>query len=157
MRATAPLSGAGLLWVPSVSVTYNRGTVLSGTSPLSGASLANAPQDNITPWKVAASLRVSDRLARWWASYGIRNQAKVTRVSPLLSDSEFLIAQDLFALGGFSVHRIAAGYDWTQNNQRLGFTVAVDNLTDKFYREHYQFAPARGRTVTVLVHVRGSR
>ena len=156
-EATLPLTAAGLLWTPSASVTYNRGTVLSGTSPLSGASLANTPQDNITPWKTAASLRVSDRQERWWASYGIRNQGKITRVSPLLSDSEFLIAQDLFALDGFSVQRLAAGYDWGQDNQRLGITVALDNLTDEFYREHFQFAPARGRTFTLLVHVRGSR
>ena len=25
----------------------------------------------------------------------------------------------------------------------------VENLTDRFYREHFQFAPARGRCVTV--------
>ena len=155
-EATAPLSGGGLLWVPTASVTYNRGTVLSGTSPLTEVSLAGEPQDNITPWKVGVGLRVSDRQERWWASYGLRSQAEVTRVSPLLSDSEFLIAQDLFGLAGFTVHRIAGGYDWTQNNQRLGITLAVDNLTDEFYREQFQFAPARGRTVTVLVHVRGS-
>jgi outer membrane receptor protein involved in Fe transport len=156
-EATVPLSGLGLLWVPNANVNYNRGTVLSGTTPLTGESLAGQPQDNITPWKVAAGLRVSDGQERWWGSYGLRSQAEVTRVSPLLSDSEFLIAQDLFGLAGFTVHRIAGGYDWNRNNERLGITVAVDNLTDVFYREQFQFAPARGRTVTVLVHVGGSR
>jgi outer membrane receptor protein involved in Fe transport len=63
----------------------------------------------------------------------------------------------LLGLRGFSVQRIAAGYDWRRGEQRLGITVAVDNLTDRFYREHFQFAPARGRSFTVALHVRGSR
>jgi len=42
-------------------------------------------------------------------------------------------------------------------DQQLGLTVAVDNLADRFYREQFQFAPARGRTFSVLLHVRGRR
>ena len=156
-EATSPLFAGGLLWLPSANLSYNRGTVLSGTSPLSGTSLAGEPQDNITPWKLSASLRVSDKGERWWASYGVRSQGKVTRISPLLSESQFLIAQDLFALQGFSVQRLAVGYDWNKQGQRLGITLALDNLSDRFYREQFQFAPARGRTVTMLLHVRGNR
>jgi outer membrane receptor protein involved in Fe transport len=131
--------------------------VLEGTSPLEGTSLAGKPQDNITPWKLNASLRVSDRAERWWASYGVRSQGTVTRISPLLSESRFLIAQDLFALDSFAIHRAALGYDWRAGAQRLGLTLVVDNLTDRFYREHFQFAPARGRSVSLLVNVGGSR
>ena len=129
--------------------------MLEGTSPLSGVSLAGKPQDNITPWKIATGLRVGDRAERWWASYGLRTQTAVTHVSPLLSDSQFLIAQDLFGLDGFTVQRLAAGYDWRRGAQQLSFTVTVDNLTDEFYREQFQFAPARGRSLTVSVRVRG--
>jgi outer membrane receptor protein involved in Fe transport len=156
-EGAAPFLAAGLNWLPAANVSYNRGTVLEGTSPLSGLSLAGAPQDNITPWKVFANLRVSDRAERWWASYSVRSQGDVTRISPLLSESEFLIAQDLFGLNGFSIHRAAVGYDWRAGSQRLGLTLAVDNLTDRFYREQFQFAPARGRSVSLLINVRGSR
>jgi outer membrane receptor protein involved in Fe transport len=157
VEGTAPVAFAGLNWLPSVSLAYTRGTVLEGANPLDGTSLAGTPQDNITPWKGLASLRASDRAERWWASYSVRSQGEVTRISPLLSESRFLIAQDLFALAGFSIHRLAAGYDWRSGQQRLGLTVAVDNLTDRFYREHFQFAPARGRSVSVLLHVRGRK
>ncbi|MEO7191669.1 MAG: TonB-dependent receptor [Vicinamibacterales bacterium] len=156
-EGSAPVVAAGLQWLPMANISYNRGTVLEGTSPLSSLSLAGKPQDNITPWKLSVGLRVSDRRERWWASYGVRRQGEVTRVSPLLSDSPFLIAQDLFGLGGFSVQRAAVGYDWRNAGQQLGLTLAVDNLADVFYREQFQFAPARGRTVTLLVHVRGNR
>ena len=79
----------------------------------------------------------------------------VTRVSPLLSESRFLIAQDLFGLAGFSIQRLAAGYEWRPGQQQVGVTFAVDNLTDKFYREQFQFAPARGRSFSVVFHIRG--
>jgi len=47
------------------------------------------------------------------------------------------------------VHRIAAGINLSRQRNRVGVTVAVENLTDKYYREHFQFAPARGRSFTV--------
>ncbi len=152
-----PMTGAGLNWLPYANVAYNRGTVLSGASPLSGVSLAGQPQDNITPWKFSAGVHAADLHERWWASYDVRSEGKVNRVSPLLSDSAFLIAQDLLGLAGFTVHRVAAGYDWHRGNQVVGVTLSVENLTDEFYREQFQFAPARGRSFQLLLHVRGRR
>jgi len=152
-----PFAAAGLHWLPWAQAAFTRGTVLSGTSPLTGASLDGAPQDNITPWKLALGARVGDPEERWWASWNMRAQGEVSRVSPLLSDSPFLIAQDLFGLDGFAVHRIAAGYVLRVGDSRLGLTLSLDNLTDRFYREQFQFAPARGRTVTFAVNVLGSR
>jgi outer membrane receptor protein involved in Fe transport len=157
VEVNAPFAAARLHWLPRGSVALTRGTVIEGTSPLTGVSLDGSPQDNITPSKVMAGLRVSDPLDRWWASYDVRSQAEVARVSPLLLDSPFLIAQDLLALDGFTVHRIAVGYNFRYGGDRLGLTLAIDNLTDQFYREHYQFAPARGRSVTVAVTVGGVR
>ncbi|MEO8481823.1 MAG: TonB-dependent receptor [Acidobacteriota bacterium] len=156
-EANAPVFSSKLTWLPYANVSYNRGTVLEGTSPLSGLSLAGKPQDNITPWKIAAGLRVGDRAEHWWGSYSLRAQGDVTRLSPLLSDSPFLIAQDLFGLGGFTIHRAAAGYDWRQGGQSLSLTLSVDNLTNVFYREQFQFAPARGRSVSVSLRIHGTR
>jgi len=156
-QVDVPVVTAGLNWLPHVAYTWNRGTVLEGESPLTGASLAGAPQDNITPNKLLASLRVSDRSERWWTDYSLRAQSEVTRISPLLSESPFLIAQDLYSLGGFAIQRLAVGYNWRKGNDRLGLTFAVDNLTNRFYREQFQFAPARGRSFTVAVTVGGTR
>jgi hemoglobin/transferrin/lactoferrin receptor protein len=154
-QVDAPFVTGGLVWAPFASVALTRGTVLEGTNPSTGESLAGVPQDNITPSKLAAGLRVSDRGAHWWGAYSLRAQGEVTRVSPLLSDSPFLIAQDLMALDGFTLHRLSGGYDWRRGSQIVGVTLAVDNLTDTFYREQFQFAPARGRTFTVSIRIRG--
>ncbi|HKV99939.1 MAG TPA: TonB-dependent receptor [Vicinamibacterales bacterium] len=140
---------------PSANIAWNFGTVLSGTTPLTGDSLAGQPQDNITPWKIGLNVRVSDRRLNWWAAYGLRTETDVTRVSPLLADSPFLIAQDLLGLNGFTVQRLAFGYDWRKGGDRIGVSLAIDNLADTFYREQFQFAPARGRSVTFALHIRG--
>ena len=108
--------GPSVLVVVSLAIT--RGTVLEGVSPLTGASIAGEPQDNISPWKLLTGVRVGDRRERLWGAYSVRAQGDVTRVSPLLSESPFLIAQDLLALEGFTVHRLAVGYDWRANGQR---------------------------------------
>jgi len=83
--------------------------------------------------------------------YGVRAQGEVTRVAATLLDSPFLIAQDLLALDGFAVHRLGWGVNLTRSRgrDRLGLTFAVENLGDTYYREHFQFAPARGRSFTV--------
>jgi outer membrane receptor protein involved in Fe transport len=157
LDASAPFGAGPLNLLPHASVSYNHGTVLEGTSPLSGLSLDNEPQDNISPWKVSGGLRLSDQNERWWAGYRVRALGRVRRISPLLNESPFLIAQDLLALDGFSVHRLAAGYDWRRGGQWIGLVAAVDNLVDRFYREQFQFAPARGRSFTLTLSVRGTR
>ena len=131
------------------AASLNRGTIVEGTDPLTGASLAGTPADNITPSKLVASARFTHTSGRWWAEYGVRSQSEVTRVATALLDSPFLIAQDLLSLDGFTVHRIGGGVNLTPTRDRLSLTFAVENLADRYYREQFQFAPARGRTFTV--------
>ena len=138
------LAGAG---------AFTRGTVTDGTNPLDNSSLAGTPFDNITPSKVIASARFTQARGLWWVEYGVRAQGAVTRVATTLLDSPFLIAQDLLALDGFAVHRIGWGINLTRGRDRVGLTFAIENLADKFYREHFQFAPARGRSFTVALNV----
>ena len=132
---------------------YTRGTVLSGTDPNTGKSLANTPADDITPFKFVGTARYTQSSGRFSAEYGIRAQSEVTRVATTLLDSPFLIAQDLLSLQGFGVQRLGWGVNLGRDRNRLGLTFAIENLTDKFYREQFQFAPARGRSFTVGLNV----
>ena len=137
----------------SLSAAFTRGTITRGINPLNGASLDGAPADNITPAKVLASARFTEPGGRWWAEYGVRAQTKVTRVTPTLLTSPFRIAQDLLSLDGFTVHRLGAGVSLTRGRDRVGLNVAVENLADRYYREHFQFAPSRGRSITVGLNI----
>ena len=139
-RGVLTLSGSGAL---------TRGTITSGADPLTGASLAGTPADNITPARVLGAARWTDARGRWWIEYGVRAQREVTRVAHTLLESPFLIAQDLLSLDAFGVHRAGAGLRLTRGPHRLRLSVTADNLTDAFYREHFQFAPARGRSVAI--------
>jgi outer membrane receptor protein involved in Fe transport len=150
----APFEAGGARVTVFGSLAYNHGQVLAGRNPLTGASLADTPQDNITPLKVTSGLRVADKRGRFWAQYSNRIQKEVERVAPTLEDSPFLIAQDLFGLQGFSLHRAAAGVDWKTGEYGVGLTLALENLANKYYREHFQFAPGRGRTFTVGLRLR---
>ncbi len=127
---------------------YNYGTVLEGRTPLTGASIANTPQDNITPFKAIGGLRVTDRKDRFWAQYSFRHQKDVERVATTLKDSPFLIYQDLASLQGFTIHRVSLGWEFRSNGRSVGVSAGVENLANTFYREQFQFAPARGRSVT---------
>ena len=73
----------------------------------------------------------------------------MTRVAETLLDSPFLIAQDLLSLDGFAVHRLGWGVNLLRGRDRVAVTFAIENLADTFYREHFQFAPSRGRSFTV--------
>lgn len=133
---------------------YNKGDVLEGSNPLTKASIAGTPQDNITPVKAVAGLRISDKKERFSFEYSFRHQAKVERVATTLEDSPFLIYQDLAGLAGFTIQRLGLGYDWRKDRKSFGLTLNVENLGNTFYREQFQFAPARGRSVTVGLRVR---
>jgi outer membrane receptor protein involved in Fe transport len=72
----------------------------------------------------------------------------VTRITPTLLASPFVVAQDLLSLDGFAVQRLGWGLSLMRGRERLGLTLAIENLTDRYYREQFQFAPSRGRTFT---------
>jgi outer membrane receptor protein involved in Fe transport len=75
-------------------------------------------------------------------------------VANTLLHSPYLIPQDLLGLAGFNVQRVAWGVNFRPRGGRLGLVFAVENLTDRFYREQFQFAPARGRTFTAAFNLR---
>jgi outer membrane receptor protein involved in Fe transport len=141
-RGVLTLGGSG---------AFTRGTITSGVNPLNGSALDGEPADNITPVKMLASARFAAYSGRWWVEYGVRTQAKVSRVTPTLLTSPFAIAQDLLSLDGFTVQRLGWGVNLTRRREKLGLTFAVENLANRYYREHFQFAPSRGRTFTVGV------
>lgn len=137
----------------TASGAFTRGTVTDGVNPVNRAELDGTPADNITPSKIVAAARYTGSSGRWWIEYGIRAQGKVTRVADTVLDSPFLIAQDIYSLEGFAVQRVGLGITLAGKRDRLGLNIAVENLTDRYYREHFQFAPMRGRTFTVGLNV----
>jgi outer membrane receptor protein involved in Fe transport len=150
----APLVTPYGVWAFTGSGALLRGTIPEGVGP-NGLVLDDSPADNITPSKFVGALRYTEPKGRVWIEYGVRTQGQVDRVAKTLIQSPFIIAQDLLALDGFTVHRLAWGLNLSRQRQRerVGVTFAIENLGDKYYREQFQFAPARGRSFTVGLSV----
>jgi outer membrane receptor protein involved in Fe transport len=53
------------------------------------------------------------------------------------------------SLDGFAVQRLALGLNLSRQRDRIGVTLAVENLANTYYRDHFQFAPSRGRSFTL--------
>jgi outer membrane receptor protein involved in Fe transport len=150
----APFSAGRAIVTLFANGAYNKGDVLEGNNPLTGASIANTPQDNITPLKLVLGARLSDKKGHFRLEYMLRHQKDVDRVAVTLRESPFLIYQDLASLGGFTLQRLSAGWDFSRKGNSFGLTLNLENLANRFYREHFQFAPARGRSLTVGLRVR---
>jgi len=155
LSAAAPIMFRPGVLTLTGAAAFTRGTVTSGINPLDKSSLSGTPFDNITPSKFVANARFTESRGRWWAEYGVRNQGDVTRVAKTLLNSPFLIAQDLLSLDGFTVQRAAFGINLSRARDRAGLVFAIENLGDTYYREQFQFAPARGRSFTIGLNVGG--
>jgi len=153
LSAAAPLVFRPGVLTLTGAAAFTHGTITDGINPLDQSSLADTPFDNITPAKLIVNARFTQSSGRWWAEYGVRSQTEVKRVAETLLDSPFLIAQDLLALDGFTVQRAAFGINLVRGRDRVGLVFAVENLGDTYYREHFQFAPARGRSFTIGLNV----
>jgi hemoglobin/transferrin/lactoferrin receptor protein len=149
LNASAPVTLRPGVITLAASAAFTRGTLLTAINPATGASLNDGPADNITPAKYVAAARFTHAGGQWWVEYGVRAQQDVTRVATTLLDSPFLIAQDLFSLDGFTVHRAGGGVNVGRGPRQARVVFAVENLTDRYYREQFQFAPARGRSFTI--------
>ena len=143
-RGVISLSGSG---------AFTSATITDGVNPLDGSSLDGTPFDNITPVRILASARFTNASSRWWAEYGVRTQAEVTRVAKTVLASPFLIAQDLLSFDGFTVQRVGWGVNLSRGRNRAGLVFALENLTNEYYRDQFQFAPSRGRSFTAGINV----
>ncbi|HYG83080.1 MAG TPA: TonB-dependent receptor [Pyrinomonadaceae bacterium] len=115
--------------------------------PLRGTT-DDAPLTGITPLRAIAGVRYDSFGRRWFAEYEVRYQSRVRRVDPL----DFTTAiqtqyGSLASLNSFARHTVRAGYTYVRENYRASFSVGAENLTDRFYFEHFQNAPAPGRSV----------
>ena len=123
---------------------YNR----SDTAvPLSG-SAGDAPLTSITPLRTINGVRFDSRNRRWFGEYEIRYQSRVERADP--NDLTAAISTQygtLASLNSFAVQALRGGYSYRKENYRMLFTLGVENLADRLYFEHFQTAPAPGRSL----------
>jgi hemoglobin/transferrin/lactoferrin receptor protein len=114
--------------------------------PLHG-SANDAPLSSITPLRTINGVRFDSFKRRWFIEYAGRYQMRVTRADPLdLSATISTQYGTVASLNSFALHDLRGGYTYQKEKYRISFTAGVNNLTDRFYFEHFHTAPATGRS-----------
>ncbi len=127
-----------------ISQFYNRADT---PVPLRG-SARDAPLTGITPFRMVSGVRYDNFRRRWFGEYEVRYQTRVRRVDPLdLTTAISTQYGSLASLNSFARHTLRAGYRYAREDYRASFTFGVENLTDRLYFEHFQTAPAPGRSM----------
>ena len=127
-----------------ISQFYNRADT---AVPLHG-SPTDAPLTSITPFRTINGARFDTTSRRWFGEYEVRYQSRITRVDP--GDLTAAISTQygsLASLNSFAIHTLRGGYSYRKEDYRLSFNAGVENLADRLYFEHFQTAPAAGRSV----------
>ena len=123
---------------------YNR----SDTAvPLRG-SPSDAPLSSITPFRTIDGIRFDSTNRRWFGEYEVRYQSRVKRADP--GDLTAAISTQygtLASLNSFAVQALRGGYSYRKEHYRVLFTVGVENFANRLYFEHFQTAPAQGRSL----------
>lgn len=124
--------------MPFGNITYLRGDDIERDTPL----------NFIQPLKTVVGLRAQDRRDRLFGEYRTRIVNRQERLTPTF------FAQNGGAESGFVVHDLRGGYNFRQERYRVGITVGVENIFNRFYSEQFVFAPARGRSFVVGTNLR---
>jgi outer membrane receptor protein involved in Fe transport len=123
---------------------YNR----SDTPVELRGSPTDAPLSSITPLRTINGVRFDSLSRRWFAEYELRYQGQVKRADPLDLSAPVSTEYGTFrSLSSFAVQSLRGGYTVRGEKHKLMFTVGLENLTNRLYFEHFQTAPAPGRSL----------
>jgi outer membrane receptor protein involved in Fe transport len=123
---------------------YNR----SDTPVELSGSPTDAPLSSITPLRTINGVRFDSLSRRWFAEYELRYQGQVKRADPLDLSAPVSTEYGTFrSLSSFAVQSLRGGYTVRGEKHKLMFTVGLENLTNRLYFEHFQTAPAPGRSL----------
>lgn len=112
-----------------------------------GGSTDDFPLGNITPFRIIGGLQYYDSRGRIFAEYLFRHQDRVTRIDPNSLTGTTLVNYGTYAsFNSFTKHDIRGGYTWRSERYHFSVNAGITNLTDKLYWEHFQTAPAPGRS-----------
>jgi hemoglobin/transferrin/lactoferrin receptor protein len=112
-----------------------------------GGSVNDFPLANITPFRLIGGTQFIDRSGRIFIEYSFRHQARVKRIAPGTLTGTTLVNYGTYAsLNSFTRHDIKGGYSFSTDRGRVSINAGITNIANKLYWEHFQTAPAPGRS-----------
>ena len=141
------MKGSDLTPVPNALALIRRFYNQPGTPvPLEG-SADDAPLSAVAPFGGTWGARYGDGEGAWSAEYEVHYQARTTRVDPVDLATAIATQYGTFAsLSPFTKQAVRGVYNYRRPRYRLALSLGVDNLTNRFYFEPFQTAPAPGRS-----------
>jgi TonB-dependent heme/hemoglobin receptor len=128
-----PLRFAGGFITPGGNISYLRGDNLDTNEPF-----------NITPpLKTVLNLRYNDLKNRFYGEWTTRIVNRQNRLTAAF------LASNGGAEPGFVANDIRGGYNFRRENYRWSINLGLQNIFDRYYREQFTLAPARGRSFVV--------
>ncbi len=103
------------------------------------------PLDFISPSRTNAGIRWQNLASNYFVDYNVRIVTKQTRISDVTVRTDPLTGIQT----GFVTHNISGGYAFKRESFNFKLNLGLSNLFDRFYKEQFVFAPARGRSFTV--------
>lgn len=136
---------------------FNFGTKSASTGgsncPLTGTPASvysDVPFERIVPFMASTTLRYQEPQGRFFAELNARQRTRIRRLDPDLQENFLRFGYfTMRSLAGVTTYSARGGYSWYRENGRLSLNLALDNLSDKFYAEPFQYTAARGRSLSV--------
>lgn len=136
---------------------FDFGTRSAGTGssncPLGGgiaSTYSDVPFERIVPFMASTTLRYQEPKGRFFAELNARQRTRIHRLDPDLQENFLRFGHFTFrSLAGVTTYNARGGYSWYREHGRLSVNLALDNLSNKFYAEPFQYTAARGRSLSI--------
>ncbi len=121
--------------------------------PLTGVPAnvySDVPFERLVPFMASTTLRYQEPKGHLFAELNARQRTRIHRLDPDLQENFLRFGYfTMRSLAGVTTYSARGGYSWYRENGRLALNLALDNLSDKFYAEPFQYTAARGRSLSV--------
>jgi outer membrane receptor protein involved in Fe transport len=121
--------------------------------PLTGTPASNyssVPFERLVPFMATTTLRYQEPKGRFYGELNVRQRTRIRRLDPDFQENFLRFGYFTFrSLAGVTVYNARAGYSWYRENGRFSLNLSLDNLSDKFYAEPFQYTAARGRSLGI--------
>ncbi len=125
---------------------------ISAANPtgVSASNYSDVPFERIVPFMASTGVRYQEPKGRLFAELNVRQRTRIRRLDPDLQENFLRFGYFTFrSLAGVTTFNARGGYSWYRENGRIALNLSLDNLTDKFYADPFQYTAARGRSLGV--------
>ncbi len=134
----------------TVNLFFNR----SDTPHRFEGSANDVPFGNVIEDQGLFGLRYTAPSSNWFVEWELKWVDEINRVEPDdLSSPNLTQFGSFSSLDGYEKHTLRGGYEFADAAVPVRINLAIENLTDEFYFDPFQLAPAPGRSFVASLRV----